>query len=403
MRNITISRELTVPSYSFINYGEVASFGSVCGSPPGSVMANSASLIYDLEEVIQHGSLHWRAETLTRMANLFADGASRYTEDHVAVFGDVFNRLLDGADGAARAELSHRLAAITNAPAVTACRLAHDSDPSVAAPVLRRSLRVPDDDLIEVIETGSQLHRLAIARRPRLSEPVADRLVTLGDREVLNAVLENPAPLPPTAYVILMKRAKSDAALTALIGQRGDIPTQLLQELAIQASEIARRQFQHATAVPETRPEPVEAGEPGEPAAAPVPRTVQQASGPAMRVIATPAQAEREGVAPSLLELARSGGHDDIVAGLSAQCSVPVHVVDRLMRSERLDPILVLCKAGGLSWPTVHAVIEARPKGRQASREAIEAARTYYERLAPATARRVLRFWQVQPSSLDHS
>ncbi len=364
-------------------------------------MANSASLISDLEEVIQHGSPHWRAETLTRLADLFTQGATRYADDHIAVFGDVFDRLLDGADATARAELSHRLAVIAKAPAATVCRLAHDSDPSVAAPVLRRSPRVPDDDLIEIIETGSQLHRLAIARRPHLSEPVADRLVTLGDREVLNTVLENPAPLPPTAFVILMKRAKSDAALTALIGQRADIPTHLLQELAIQASEIARRQFQQATTPqdprPEMRREPYEA-------VAQVPRTVQQGAGTlSVRVHSAAAEPDRDTIVPSLVELAQSGRYDDVLAGLSAQCSVPIHVVDRLMKSERLDPILVLCKAGGLVWPTVRAVIEARPKEHQASNQAIESAQTYYERLAPATARRVLRFWQVQPSSLEHN
>jgi uncharacterized protein (DUF2336 family) len=366
-------------------------------------MAYSASLISDLEEVIQHGSLHWRAETLTRIANLFADGASRYANDHVAVFGDVFDRLLEGADINVRADLSHRLAEIANAPAVTVCRLAHDSDPAVAAPVLRRSAHIPDDDLIEIIETGSQAHRLAIARRAALSEPVADRLVTLGDREVLNTVLENPAVLPPTAFVILMKRAKSDAALTARIGERADIPTHMLQELAIQASDIARRQFQQATTATESRPELRR--EPGEPAAptALMPRTVQPAYGPQpQRFRSALAQPDRETGAPSLMELARSGQHEDILAGLSAQCAVPIHVVDRLMRSERLDPILVLCKAGGLAWPTVRAVIEARPKDHEASLPAIEAAQTYYERLAPATARRVLRFWQVQPSSLDH-
>ena len=43
---------------------------------------------------------------------------------------------------------------------------------------------------------------------------------------------------------------------------------------------------------------------------------------------------------------------------------VPINVADRLMAGERPDPVLILCKAAGLGWPTVRAVIVARPDGK---------------------------------------
>ena len=73
-------------------------------------MAAPASLIPELEDVIQHGSPERRVLTLQRITSLFLDGASRFNEDHVRLFDDVFGCLIEEIEAKARAELSHRLA-----------------------------------------------------------------------------------------------------------------------------------------------------------------------------------------------------------------------------------------------------------------------------------------------------
>jgi hypothetical protein len=75
---------------------------------------------------------------------------------------------------------------------------------------------------------------------------------------------------------------------------------------------------------------------------------------------------------------------------------VPIEVVDRLMGAERPDPILILCKSAGWAWPTVAAIIAMRPGGRGRPNQSLDAAYANFERLSPATARRVLRFWQAR-------
>ena len=50
-----------------------------------------------------------------------------------------------------------------------------------------------------------------------------------------------------------------------------------------------------------------------------------------------------------------------MVAALSRLCAVPIDVVDRLMGGDRPDPVLILCKSAGWEWPTVKALIMARP------------------------------------------
>ena len=104
-------------------------------------MAVPASLIPELEEVLQHGSAERRARTLQRITSLFLNGADQFNEDHVALFDGVFTRLIEEIETKARAELSNRLAPVSNAPIEAVRRLAKDDDIAVAGPVLEQSPR----------------------------------------------------------------------------------------------------------------------------------------------------------------------------------------------------------------------------------------------------------------------
>jgi hypothetical protein len=65
------------------------------------------------------------------------------------------------------------------------------------------------------------------------------------------------------------------------------------------------------------------------------------------------------------------------------------------MNGERADPVLILARAAGFGWPTVRAVISSRP-GPKPTTQVLQAAFENFERLTPATAQRVVRFWQVR-------
>src|SRR4051812_46716825 len=111
-------------------------------------MAAPASLIPELEDVLQNGSAERRARTLQRITSLFLNGADQYSEEHVALFDGVFTRLIEEIELKARAELSHSLAPVSNAPVEAVRRLAKDDDISVAGPVLEQSRRLPESDLV---------------------------------------------------------------------------------------------------------------------------------------------------------------------------------------------------------------------------------------------------------------
>src|SRR5215813_8644357 len=172
-------------------------------------MSATASLIPELEEVIQHGSPERRAETLKRITTYFLSGASLFNDDHVKLFDHVFGRLIHEIETKARAELSNRLAPVGNAPAEVLRRLAHDDDIAVAGPVLTQSKRLSETDLVAIAKTKSQAHLLAISSRSGIAVPVTDVLVQRGDAEVVRSVAENRgAQISEAGFSTLVDRGK---------------------------------------------------------------------------------------------------------------------------------------------------------------------------------------------------
>jgi uncharacterized protein (DUF2336 family) len=352
-----------------------------------------ASLIPELEDVVQHGSSARRAETLKRIAALFADGASRFNDDHVQLFDDVLSRLIGEVDANARVELAHRLAPIGNAPREVVRRLAQDDDIAVARPILKQSQRLEENDLVEIAQAKSQAHLLAVSKRRGIGEPVTDILVRRGDREVLRGLAENlAAQLSDAGFVALIEGAAQDGVLADKIGRRPDIPPRLFRDLLLDTTQAVQQRLL-ASAKPEVRSEIRRAlAEVSDKTQA---KAAQRHYTAAERRIL---ELRRDGNLDerTIVELAKNEQYEELVAALALLCEVPIDVVDRLMVGDRPDPILILGKSMGWGWQTVKAIMTAMPDGGAMSSRDLDAAFANFERLSPTTAQRVMRFWQVQ-------
>jgi uncharacterized protein (DUF2336 family) len=356
-------------------------------------MSASASLIPELEDVIQHGSQEKRAVMLQRIANLFVDGSPHFNEDHIGLFDDVLCRLVVEIEAKARAEMSRTLAPIGNAPAELMRKLARDEDIDVAGPVLAESVRLKEDDLVELAKTRGQAHLAAIAGRSGIGEAVTDVLVRRGDTEVMRNVADNQsARLSEGGFSALVKRAEGDGELAEKVGQRPDIPAHLFRDLLVRATAVVQDRLL-ASAKPETRAEIQRvldkvAKEFVKSAPA---RDYAAAQTSILAMYQTGKLGENE-----LAAFANDKKFEETVVALSMLCGIPVETADRLMAGDRPDPILILCKAAGYGWPTARAIILSRPSTKGTSNQALDAAFANFEKLSPSTAQRVVRFWQVR-------
>jgi uncharacterized protein (DUF2336 family) len=354
-------------------------------------MGVPASLLPELEDVVQHGSAEKRAETLRRITTLFLDGAPSFNAEHMALFDDVIGRLIEEIEAKALAELARRIAPVPNAPAGVVSTLARNDDIAVAGPVLEQA-RLSDPDLIYIAETKSQAHRLAMSTRLGISQALADILVERGDWEVARSIANNRhAQLSDHAFVKLVKRAEQDGLLAEKVGMRTDIPPRLFRQLLIQASEVVQKRLL-AKAKPETQVEiwRVLAQVTNEVAAKAAPRNYASALA-AVRAM----HKQRKLGEADIAEFARTGKYEETIAALASLCAVPVEVVDRLMNGERADPVLILARAAGFGWTTVKAILNARPDAKP-SPQTLDVAHENFERLTATTAQRVVRFWQVR-------
>ena len=359
-------------------------------------MSAAASLIPELEDVIAHGTRAKRTEMLERITALFVHDSSRYSDAQVSLFGEVFSLLIAEIETRARAVLAGQLAPLENAPAKVLRTLARDDAIEVAGPVLKLAKHLGEEDLVALAATKSQAHLQAICERTSLGEAVTDVLVRRGDRQVAHQVAGNlGARISETGFVRLVERAESDGILAEKVGLRPDIPPKIFRELLTKATAVVHERLL-AAANPQLRDE--------------IRRVLDEVSnevgaqvGPrdyrtAQRIVLALMQAGRMNEAV-LGAFARENKYEETVVAVAALSKVPIKIVDRLLAGERPDPVLILCKAADMSWPTVKSVMTSCAQANSATVIGLDSALGNYERLSVSTAQRVVRFWQVKQNA----
>jgi uncharacterized protein (DUF2336 family) len=364
---------------------------SSLADPPAPTL--TASLMQELEVALASGSLERRTEMLHRVTDLFCRNADELTEKQTALFDNVMTRLIGHIESMTLAELSMRIAPLANAPAEVVRHLAYDDAIAVSGPVLAQSERLTDADLVEIASTKSQAHLSHIAQRPRLSEAVTDSLVDHGDLHVAAVVAGNSgASFSPTGISKLVVMAGGNDQLTEIIGGRKDIPPHLFRQLLTHATDTVRNRLMARI--------PVDARDMAERILADIAAQIgdatldQRAYAEARRAIQSLSQ-DTEQMKQRVFEFADRFRVAELVAALSSLSGVTIQQVDRLLHAPSIYGTIVVCKAVGLDWSAVEAVIRVRPiNGRSASD--LEEARREYPKLSASTAQRLLRFWRVR-------
>jgi len=353
---------------------------------------SSESLLEELQTALSHGTVAHRVETLRRVTDLFMDNAVDYSDDHVRVFDDVFQCLIEQIETSARALLAERLAPIAAAPPKIIRTLALDEVIEVSGPVLSKSERLDEATLMEIARTRGQAHLKAISLRRVLSEALTDVLVTRGDEDVVQSTVSNPgAQLSEGSLADLVTRAERDDDLASCIGLRSDLPRHHYLKLVAKASLTVRRKLEAAH--PELADD--------------VSSVVQEA---AQRIRAATMTMQTEmarALVKSLHEdgrltelqvatFAEQGKFDETNAGLAALAGVAVETAETMMIESRVEGVMILAKVAAMQWSSVRAIIALREKLSGGSQTDMLTLRDAYEALRSSTAQQVLRFHRMQ-------
>jgi uncharacterized protein (DUF2336 family) len=361
------------------------------------------SIVDEVEAAISTGSAEKRLETIKRVTDLFLSSAGSFNDEQIELFDDVLERLIKTielraiADVSARialAEMSLQLAPVAQAPPSVVRRLARHDEIAIAGPVLTESARLSTEDLVELAETKSEPHLLAISGRWWLQEVVTDALLARRYPAVSRRIINNPgARVSAAGFAIVVAQAESDPELAVETGIRVDLPPALRRQLLSNATEVVRSRLL-SRAPPHVFEEvrsaivAVSAG---------VDREMSRIRdfATAKRFVAL-LNDNGELSEATLLGFAKQRKYEETVAALAELSQSTIEVIRPLMQSLRGDGVLIPCKVAGLGWETVHAVLESRfATGAMGPHELAEA-KGQFARLTTDNARRLLRFWQVR-------
>jgi uncharacterized protein (DUF2336 family) len=348
------------------------------------------SFVREVEGAIASGQEGRRLEVLRQLTTLFIEQSPQLGEQHVTVFDEVIHRLASEIEFRARVELSERLADIANAPRKTVRNLALDEDIQVAGPVLVRSPRLDEADLLEVAQNRGQDHLLVLSTRKHLTEAVTDVIVTRGDERVVQTVAGNEtARFSPYGFDTLAAKAEADDRLQSILQSRKDVPPEQMHRIVEAAKAKARDGL--AETVGADAALLAEALETG---------AEQIAGRGSMAMVEDLAQAQE-----AIDRLMQQGafGEDEIVAlleadrlpeaitGLARLANLPPDVVSRAYSAPHYDPILFIVRGLRFGWPTFKLLLTVK-SGRTPPDSLLRSAFASFENLSVATAQRVMRF-----------
>jgi uncharacterized protein (DUF2336 family) len=316
-------------------------------------MIEAMTFLQELEVAVSRGSAESRQRALWYATDLLIAG--RYADDEIWMFGEVIGLLERDIAVAARAQLAKRLARIDNAPTSIINKLAFDDSIDVAGPVLRQSDRLNTQALVANAKSKSQLHLLAISKRKSICENVTDVLVARGNKEVARSVATNDgARFSDFGILHMIKRSESDSILVEQLGRRKDIPRHLFQQLIAKAADNVRKRLEGQRTYEASLVQTMVTDVTG---------ALHSKFGPASQSYfdAKRAVARRKRIGElnesKIFEYAQSHKFEEVTAGLSLLCSLPVDVVERALIDKSREALLILARALGFSWETTMSLL----------------------------------------------
>jgi uncharacterized protein (DUF2336 family) len=193
----------------------------------------------ELSAKLQSGaSTALRRETAARLGDELSAGRLNAREQELALSS--LAALAHDVEVAVRQAVAEHVLSCAVLPRPLALKLATDVE-QVAVSFLAVSPALLDDDLLGMLTQAGAAKQIAIAKRPNVSEPLADGLIDTGIAQVVSTLLENPgARLSEPSLHKVIDRFPGDEAIQALLANRPTLPLTVTDRLIRTVSKAMR-------------------------------------------------------------------------------------------------------------------------------------------------------------------
>ncbi|MBL4786149.1 MAG: DUF2336 domain-containing protein [Cohaesibacteraceae bacterium] len=353
-------------------------------------------MLNDITELAHEKSSEKRRELLSRVADMFFEGAEHHSQQETVLFRDVVMQMLDEVELDARAEFSARIAPMETIPIEVAKRLGSD-DVEVAAPVLRESPLFSDEDIIEMTNNLSSEHLEAIAERKTLSGDVTDALIEKGSREVWHKVTKNQgAEITNKGFASLASKADGDTTLQSHLCNRPDIPEDVAKNLLPLLPEEGKKKLAKLFAGKADK-----ANEFFDAAKNKVikKRMVQRTQRIEAKVLLSNVEDGMLTLGEAMALLIKDKRASDIVLFFSRLARMEEKVASNTLYQVNSKPVSILCKSFGLHKDVFKALVEMRTEMLHLPPGGVDHIVEEYEALNVPIAQRAMRFVGVRQAT----
>ncbi|MES1152388.1 MAG: DUF2336 domain-containing protein [Dongia sp.] len=205
-----------------------------------SDMSAIATDVRNLFTLAHDRSTGGRSQLVSAIGEMMGDRSRVLTLHERALINDILKKLIQDVARPVRKALAEKMAASPNAPKEVTALLANDEF-DIASPILLNSTLLEDDDLMEIVKHRTISHRLAIAMRRAISEPVCDALVATNSIDVIKALLENHgAKISAATMAYLVDQSRAVDAYQGPLLRRADLPQELAKKMYYWVSAALR-------------------------------------------------------------------------------------------------------------------------------------------------------------------
>lgn len=345
-----------------------------------------------LKDLAAEPSSEKRRELLRDVTDMFLADDSR-NESECMLFDEVVSAVARDMEVAVRAQLADKIADANAPVSKTAKRLAMD-DIEVARPILERSTLLSEDDLVEIVQSQSQDHLMAVTKRDDVSERISTELVDRGADEVVASLLNNSsAIIGRESMEKVVDRAQESKVLQTAVVKRDEVPLDLLNDLVMSVENSLRAQIM--SRFENVSPQELEL------ALSRGRRAVKKSYGKVSRE----RQAAQEEIdrleqrralkLPALLALLQNKNPIAFAEALGRLSGIGYDAAIKIYKTNDIDALAMVMKALDADLP-LFATIAAYLDGTENAVNQVKRFGGIYKDVPAEAAQRALRFWKVR-------
>ncbi len=327
------------------------------------------------------------------MAALFSITSERCDDQQVAQYDTVLCQLADLVETEARAHVAKILSPLDRAPGGVVVKLARD-EIEVARPLLEFSKVLSDDDLIDIVSSSSEDHRVAIASRTFVGERVGDAIAEHGGKDSIDRLVKNEsANLGTFAIGKMVERAANDGEMAKQLRGRADIDwgkvgsaigtagQRVLDNLGLKAKVPDENAMSNAKAIAYGRIKN---------------RAGFSAQEWRLAWNQVKALSDREQIdMRTLARFARFGYGHHVASSLTMMLNVPAEVLLKWLSTQDYVAVTISLRAMGMDPELVPSVFAALPWRDAPSKQELDNVLQRYEALSSDEARGIFRLWRA--------